>query len=209
MSTADWDADWNGYAETYQTASLQCGATTQHGSLCRRRVVGNIGPAHFCAPHLDAVTICAPFTLEGERQLQRLHRASEDVKTSTNEELRQLKKLIASARSRLRKVERDEQRLAGRLQTMRLMIRERQPVALSVRRAVVQRCEETCTYCSRPGDQRTDPDGKPWHIDHDLPVTRGGSNDEGNLVLACAACNLRKGDRTGDEFRLQLMDGAA
>ena len=36
--------------------------------------------------------------------------------------------------------------------------------------------------------------------DHVLPKTRGGTNDEDNIVLACHLCNKVKYDMTGEEF---------
>jgi hypothetical protein len=33
-------------------------------------------------------------------------------------------------------------------------------------------------------------------IDHLIPTARGGRTEEGNLWLACSACNALKGDRT-------------
>lgn len=33
-----------------------------------------------------------------------------------------------------------------------------------------------------------------------LPISRGGTNDLDNLVLACQPCNVNKGDKTLDEF---------
>jgi hypothetical protein len=35
----------------------------------------------------------------------------------------------------------------------------------------------------------------PFEVEHVIPASRGGSDDEGNLCLACRACNLRKSDR--------------
>lgn len=32
-----------------------------------------------------------------------------------------------------------------------------------------------------------------YHVDHIVPLARGGSNDIGNIQLLCAACNLSKG----------------
>lgn len=32
-----------------------------------------------------------------------------------------------------------------------------------------------------------------YHVDHYIPLFRGGSNDPDNLVIACAECNLKKG----------------
>lgn len=48
-----------------------------------------------------------------------------------------------------------------------------------------------CAYCSADGAEQ---------IDHVQPVSRGGSDAIGNLVLACASCNKSKGARTAEEF---------
>lgn len=44
----------------------------------------------------------------------------------------------------------------------------------------------TCVYCgSRPGSDRL-------HVDHLVPVSKGGSDNIENLCCACETCNLRK-----------------
>jgi hypothetical protein len=40
----------------------------------------------------------------------------------------------------------------------------------------------------------------PFHIDHRDPLSRGGTNDDRNLWVLCAPCNLSKGNQTVDEF---------
>lgn len=37
-------------------------------------------------------------------------------------------------------------------------------------------------------------------VDHVIPVSRGGSHDLDNLVLACHNCNSRKGVKSYEEF---------
>jgi hypothetical protein len=37
--------------------------------------------------------------------------------------------------------------------------------------------------------------GKKYHIDHFIPIILGGTNDPGNLRLACPRCNLSKGPK--------------
>ena len=39
-----------------------------------------------------------------------------------------------------------------------------------------------------------------YHIDHMLPISRGGTNGPENLALACAPCNLSKHTKTAEEF---------
>lgn len=38
------------------------------------------------------------------------------------------------------------------------------------------------------------------HLDHRTPLSRGGSNHPENLQMLCEPCNLRKYNRTHDEF---------
>jgi len=49
----------------------------------------------------------------------------------------------------------------------------------------------TCAYCARLADT----------VDHVVPLVRGGTNYEGNLVPACKSCNSSKGGRTVMEWR--------
>jgi 5-methylcytosine-specific restriction endonuclease McrA len=41
--------------------------------------------------------------------------------------------------------------------------------------------------------------------DHDVPLSRGGSNYISNIVPACNRCNSSKHDSTGEEFRARLL----
>lgn len=43
--------------------------------------------------------------------------------------------------------------------------------------------------------------GSEYHVDHKVPLFRGGSNWPGNLCLACPSCNISKGAKTVEEFR--------
>ena len=39
------------------------------------------------------------------------------------------------------------------------------------------------------------------HIDHKIPVKRGGPDEEDNMQALCGKCNSRKGIQTDEEFR--------
>ena len=60
-----------------------------------------------------------------------------------------------------------------------------------------------CSYCGRAGDRDIGPDGKKWHIDHIIPISKSGTNELDNLCKACATCNTKKGDRL-----VAVMEGA-
>ena len=64
-------------------------------------------------------------------------------------------------------------------------IKPARAIPKDVRGRIVQR-DRVCIYCSC--------DEGPYHIDHIVPRSRGGSNKEHNLGLACATCNISKRD---------------
>lgn len=53
--------------------------------------------------------------------------------------------------------------------------------------------EGRCAYCSIALE------GK-YHVDHMVPISRGGTNGWENLAITCAFCNLRKNSLTIGEF---------
>ena len=54
----------------------------------------------------------------------------------------------------------------------------------------------TCFYCSDRASE---------HLDHVVPISRGGSHSYGNLVGACAPCNLSKHNKFVIEWRRDSM----
>ena len=50
-----------------------------------------------------------------------------------------------------------------------------------------------CRYCCLPL-------GKDKHLDHRVPLSRGGAHAPDNVCWACPECNLRKSARTEQEF---------
>ena len=67
------------------------------------------------------------------------------------------------------------------------------------RRNVFLRDEYRCQYCRGtfgPGN---------LSLDHVLPRSRGGQTTWDNIVTACMKCNVRKGGRTPEEARMDLL----
>lgn len=67
------------------------------------------------------------------------------------------------------------------------------------RNSIFERDECTCQYCGRrlSRSQLT--------VDHVIPQSRNGKDTWENLVLACMACNVRKGNRTPEEAGMPLL----
>ncbi len=55
--------------------------------------------------------------------------------------------------------------------------------------AVIERDGPVCHYCRRAA--------RPLHIDHVIPVSKGGQNVLTNLVVASRSCNLNKAAQVG------------
>lgn len=65
------------------------------------------------------------------------------------------------------------------------------PIAVQV--AVLARDGMVCRYCGRKVHRRRRGPGK-LHFDHVYPRSLGGMDTAGNIVVACARCNLGKHD---------------
>lgn len=63
----------------------------------------------------------------------------------------------------------------------------------SIRDRIFERDDYTCKYCGERG--------KKLECDHVIPVSRGGSHDDDNLVTACFSCNRSKRDKLVNEWK--------
>jgi hypothetical protein len=66
------------------------------------------------------------------------------------------------------------------------------PITVALRERVRAQARNRCGYCL------TRQEYVPWalEIEHIVPQSQGGSDDEDNLWLACHSCNLFKSDQT-------------
>jgi 5-methylcytosine-specific restriction endonuclease McrA len=61
-----------------------------------------------------------------------------------------------------------------------------------VKEYLLDKWGRTCAYCGRTN--------VPLEVEHIIPTSRGGTDRVSNLTLACRDCNLKKGDKTAEEF---------
>jgi hypothetical protein len=55
-----------------------------------------------------------------------------------------------------------------------------------------------CWWCDKPV-------GKDYHVDHRIPLSKGGNNDPRNLCVSCPRCNLSKSDKLPQEWNGRLL----
>ncbi len=69
------------------------------------------------------------------------------------------------------------------------------------RQAITNKFEGVCQACGKEGlSPLSDEDKYLASMDHIIPLSRGGSNDDDNVQLLCLPCNLSKGQMTMGEF---------
>lgn len=66
-------------------------------------------------------------------------------------------------------------------------------------RKILLKNTNKCSYCGT--------DKGPFDVDHVIPVSYGGTNDIGNLTLACRRCNRSKGAKLVNEWLRSTANG--
>jgi 5-methylcytosine-specific restriction endonuclease McrA len=68
-----------------------------------------------------------------------------------------------------------------------------EPVTAKHLAMLLEAQDACCRYCRRPLDGER-------HLEHRVPLARGGAHAPSNLCWSCPPCNLSKGTRTEAEF---------
>lgn len=76
----------------------------------------------------------------------------------------------------------------------------RPKISHAKRLRIFNKCNGKCHYCHKSLTIDN------CHIDHMMPLSKGGSNCDSNLTLACAECNESKGTLTENEYLLKICD---
>ena len=69
---------------------------------------------------------------------------------------------------------------------------ERNKMTPKLRKKILERDNYTCQKC---GLSRFDEPNLNLHVDHIIPIAKGGKTVESNLQCLCWKCNLKKGDK--------------
>jgi len=72
------------------------------------------------------------------------------------------------------------------------------------RQAILKRDDYTCYYCGQEANQ----------VDHIIPIAKGGTHDEQNMVTSCYKCNASKADKPVQQWMekqssKRFFDGAS
>lgn len=76
----------------------------------------------------------------------------------------------------------------------------RKQISKKLRFDIFHRDGFVCQYCGAT------PPNVVLHVDHIFPVKSGGTNDEGNLITSCEACNLGKSAKHLNDVPLSIKD---
>jgi len=75
---------------------------------------------------------------------------------------------------------------------------KRKTLSKAARLRIRAKTHGRCAYCGcKLGD-------KGWAVDHVVAISRGGVDDESNMLPTCRSCNHRKGTSSLENFRKQV-----
>ena len=75
-------------------------------------------------------------------------------------------------------------------------IHSRRKIGKAIARRLYEAQGGACVFCYAMMDQ--------FHIDHIIPIARGGSNEEMNLQLLCPKCNISKRDKDPARYMMEV-----
>ena len=78
---------------------------------------------------------------------------------------------------------------------------KREYIPVEIRHQVAAKYKFKCKYCGRSTRHVK------CHVDHIIPLSRGGTNDIDNLCLACRDCNLRKYNKIYADNKGESLEG--
>lgn len=80
----------------------------------------------------------------------------------------------------------------------RTTIKKYPPIKARDIEVLIKQSKGVCWWCCAPCADT-------FHLDHRVPLSRGGANTIENIVVSCPSCNLRKNNRLPYEFNGRLL----
>ena len=101
-------------------------------------------------------------------------------------------KTVKARKKRYRQTDKYRNRKAARVNNLRVAGGEK--LTPEIIAEIKSEYGRFCPYCNHKIEI--------GHIDHIVPVSKGGTNDRDNLVYVCAPCNLKKNNKSLLEFMI-------
>lgn len=74
-------------------------------------------------------------------------------------------------------------------------------LSIKIIRQLLEQYKYKCYYCN---SKIIHTEKNSYHIDHYIPIAKGGTAEISNLVISCPTCNMSKGAKMPHEFMLKL-----
>lgn len=105
---------------------------------------------------------------------------------------------VAKRASQWNAVNRERRRAIVKAYDGRRRAKTREGVSGPELRAWLLSADKTCRWCKAPC-----PDN--FHVDHVIPLSKGGEHVLSNLTIACPPCNLRKNAKLPEDFEAEMI----
>lgn len=125
-----------------------------------------------------------------ERQAEQLRRKRQKEKERETREQEARERRAEQLRRRRQKEKEREERERQKPEHDRFVAEQRRKMSDKLRYEVMCRDGFRCQLCGV-----TQADGYKLHVDHIIPVSKGGKTEMSNLRTLCERCNMGKGDR--------------
>lgn len=95
----------------------------------------------------------------------------------------------------------EKERIRGRIRSAKRRQITGNHLSINTIRFLLEQYKYKCYYCNSSIKHK---EKNSYHIDHYIPISKGGNNDTSNLVIACPSCNLSKGAKDPHIFMLKF-----
>lgn len=135
-----------------------------------------------------------------ERQAEQLRRKRQKEKERETREQEARERRAEQLRRRQQKEKEREERERQKPEHDRFVAEQRRKMSDKLRYEVMRRDGFRCQLCGA-----TQADGYKLHVDHIIPVSKGGKTEMSNLRTLCERCNLGKGADIEETQSVQLQ----